>query len=453
MRSINPRNLEVISEYSPHTDRQVDDILSRVDNAARRWRETAFEERSKLTYRAADILLERKEEYAGLMTSEMGKPLVQARAEVEKCAWVCRYFAEHAQRFLANEPMESDAGDSYVSFEPLGVVLAVMPWNFPFWQVLRFAAPAIMAGNGGVLKHASNVTGAALALEGLFRDAGFDEDLFRALLLPGSRVQGVIEDRRIAAVTLTGSGPAGRAVAAAAGRALKPSVLELGGSDPFIVLSDCNLPSCVETSVTARMQNNGQSCIAAKRFIVVRDILEQFTRLHVERVRSLVVGDPRDERTEVGPLAREDLLEELDDQVHRSLDAGARLLCGGRRIDREGAFYEPTVLSDVRPGMAAFDEETFGPVSSIVPVDSEEEAIGTANSSAFGLGASLWTLDMLKARTLARRIEAGAVFVNGMTKSDPRLPFGGIKESGYGRELSVFGIREFVNKKTVWIAP
>ena len=452
MKSINPATNVPIREYSEHTDEEVDQILGTAAEAQRTHAQSTFQERSKHLYRVAEILLDRRDEYATLMSREMGKVIAQARAEVEKCAWVCRYFAEHAEAFLADETMVSDASDSFVTFEPLGVVLAVMPWNYPFWQVLRFAAPAVMAGNGAVLKHASNVSGAALALESLFRDAGFHHDLFRTLLIPGSRVQHVIADRRVAAVTLTGSGPAGRSVASAAGRALKPCVMELGGSDPFIVLDDCNLPSCVETSVLARMQNTGQSCIAAKRFIVVESVLEQFSRLHVDRVEALRVGDPMDTETEIGPLARRDLVDELHDQVERSVAAGARVLTGGHRIDGAGAFYAPTVLADVAPGMVAFEEETFGPVSAIIPAGSEEEAVELANQSVFGLGASLWTLDLLRAKRLMRRIQAGAVFVNGMTKSDPRLPFGGIKESGHGRELSIYGIREFVNKKTVWIA-
>jgi succinate-semialdehyde dehydrogenase/glutarate-semialdehyde dehydrogenase len=451
MKSINPATLEVLAEYPSYTDAELEDILTGSHRAAVAHARTPFESRSRLMHRVAEILLDRRDEYAGLLTSEMGKPIVQARSEIEKCAWVCRYFADHAEEFLADEKLESDASDSFVSFEPLGVVLAVMPWNYPFWQVLRFAAPAVMAGNGALLKHASNVSGCALALEDLFRRAGFDEDLFRTVLVEGSRAEALVGDRRIAAVTLTGSGPAGRAVAAAAGRALKPSVMELGGSDPYIVLEDSNLPACVETSVTARMQNTGQSCIAAKRFIVVEPVVDQFTQLHVDRVRSLTVGDPMSEDTDIGPLARADLVDELDAQVRHSVDAGAKLLCGGKRVEGPGVYYEPTVLTDVRKGMPAFDEETFGPVSAIVSVASEEEAIAVANDSFFGLGAAIWTLDLLKARRMAHSIAAGAVFINGMTKSDPRLPFGGIKGSGYGRELSAFGIREFVNKKTVWI--
>lgn len=452
MKSINPSNGSLIAEYTPHTEEEIDTILCHVDRAQRAHATTTFSERSKRMFAVAELLLERRDRYASLLTAEMGKTITQARAEIEKCAWVCRYFAENAEAFLADHPMPSDASESYVSFEPLGVVCAVMPWNYPFWQVLRFAAPSLMAGNGAVLKHASNVSGAALALEELMRDGGFTENLFRTLLIPGSRVERVIADPRVAAVTLTGSGPSGRAVAAAAGTALKPCVMELGGSDPYIVLEDCNLPSCVETSVRARMQNTGQSCIAAKRFVVVEAVLEQFTELHLERVRSLVIGDPADEETEVGPLAREDLLEELHDQVQRSVDAGASLLRGGHRIDRPGVFYEPTVLSNVGPGMPAFEEETFGPVSAIVPVSSEDEAIDRANASRFGLGASIWTLDLLKAKRMMRRLDSGAVFINGMVKSDPRLPFGGVKESGFGRELSIYGIREFVNKKTVWVS-
>jgi succinate-semialdehyde dehydrogenase/glutarate-semialdehyde dehydrogenase len=452
MKTINPATDELIAEYNEHTSEETSGIIDSVQKEFLRWRETSFDHRSKLMKRAAAVLRENKEVYARTMTLEMGKIIAESRAEVEKCAWVCEYYAEDAERFLADEVIETDAGKSLVAFQPLGIVLAVMPWNFPFWQVFRFAAPALMAGNAAVLKHASNVPGSALAIEKIFREAGFPQDLFRTLMISAKKVEEVIVNPHVKAVTLTGSEPAGSQVASIAGRELMKTVLELGGSDPYIVLEDADIDACVKTSVTARMINAGQSCIAAKRFIVVESRLKEFEKRQAELISSLKIGDPLDDNTQVGPLARMDLLEELDDQVQRSIKAGARLLCGGKRADRKGAFYLPTVLADVRKGMAAYEEETFGPVSAIIPVKDVEEAVAVANDSKFGLGGSIWSRDIEKAEAIARHIESGAVFVNGMTKSDPRLPFGGVKKSGYGRELSHYGIKEFVNIKTIWIA-
>ena len=381
----------------------------------------------------------------------MGKLLRESMAEVEKCAWVCEYYAEHASGMLTDELISTDASRSFVTFQPIGIILAVMPWNFPFWQVIRFAAPALMAGNAAVLKHASNVPGCALAIEAIFREAGFPPDLFRTLLIPSAGVEAVIAHRHLAAVTLTGSGAAGSQVASVAGRYLKKSVLELGGADPFIVLKDADLNLAVKTAVTARMINQGQSCIAAKRFIVTKQVALPFETALKAAFNALRMGDPMDAGTQVGPLARPDLVDEIESQVLRSVGAGARLVAGGNRPNRPGCYFEPTILADVRKGMAVYDEETFGPVVSIITVHDAEEAIAVANDSAFGLGGCVWTRDLQKGEAVARRVETGAMFVNGMTKSDPRLPFGGIKKSGYGRELGTYGIREFVNIKTIWI--
>jgi succinate-semialdehyde dehydrogenase/glutarate-semialdehyde dehydrogenase len=403
--------------------------------------------------RAAQVLEDRREENALRMAEEMGKPLRDGRAEIDKCAWVCRYYADHGAGFLADQPVATDAAKSFVHFEPLGVVLAVMPWNFPFWQVFRFAAPALMAGNGALLKHASNVTGCALAIEEVLHQAGLPPALFRTLVIGSGRVEHVLEHPRVAAATLTGSTPAGRAVAAKAGSLLKKTVLELGGSDPYLVLEDADLEAAVATCVQSRLINGGQSCIAAKRFIVPRRILTRFEERMVEQMAGKKVGDPRVEGNDLGPLARRDLRDELHRQVTGSLERGARLLLGGRVPEGPGAYYPPTVLTDVGPGMPAYGEELFGPVAAILPVADEEEAIRVANDSVFGLGAAVFTTDRERGEEIAtRRLEAGSCFVNALVKSDPRLPFGGIKESGYGRELSAFGIREFVNIKTVYVA-
>jgi succinate-semialdehyde dehydrogenase/glutarate-semialdehyde dehydrogenase len=453
LQSVNPTTEEVMQTFDEHSPQQVDDALQQAYDAQRRWRSTSFGERARRMQSVARILRAQKSELARLATLEMGKPIVEAEAEVEKCAWSCDYFAEHAAELLRPQVVESSASESYVAFEPLGVVLAIMPWNFPFWQVLRFAAPALMAGNGAVLKHASNVPRCAMAIEDIFRQAEFPPGLFRTILVAGSQVERVIADPRIHAVTLTGSSEVGERVASAAGKHLKKQVLELGGSDPFIVLSDADLNTAATTAVRARNQNNGQSCIAAKRFIVEEQVADQFTQKFATAVELLHVGDPMQRETNVGPLARGDLRDSLSDQVARSLSSGARAVVGGHTLDRQGYFYAPTVLEGVDSGMAAFREETFGPVAAVVRARNAEHAIELANDTEYGLGASLWTSDIDRARDMARRIEAGSVFVNGMVASDPRLPFGGIKRSGYGRELGVFGIREFVNIQTVWIGP
>jgi succinate-semialdehyde dehydrogenase/glutarate-semialdehyde dehydrogenase len=448
---INPATEEVIGEYELHRPEQVKAKLQETEIAAGRWRNTPIEHRATLMRRAAAVLRDRGKELAALMTREMGKPITAAESEVEKCAGACDFFAEQAAGFLAEEVIASDATRSSVRFDPLGAVLAIMPWNFPLWQVFRFAAPALMAGNVGVLKHAPNVPGCAKAIENVFHAAGFPPGVFSNLYLDNDAAEAVIRDPVIRAVTLTGSPRAGRAVASIAGKVLKKTVLELGGSDPFIVIPPVS-PDIAKQAASARCINSGQSCIAAKRFIVVggNAVAKKFASEMAEAMAALKVGDPTDRATEVGPMARLDLLEGLQDQVKRSIDAGAKLLTGGRRLDRRGFFYAPTVLADVRPGMAAFDEETFGPVAAVIIAHDVDEAVDLANASIYGLGASIWTDDVALAERLASRIDAGCVFINGIVKSDPRLPFGGIKESGYGRELSVMGIREFVNAKTVW---
>ncbi len=452
MKSVNPYDGSVIKEYREYTEKDVRNILEKVDRTYQSWKRESFDSRRERMQRLAGILRANTEEYARLITLEMGKIIRESRAEVEKCAWVCEYYAEHAESFLKDEITESDASKSCVAFEPIGAVLAVMPWNFPFWQVFRFAAPALMAGNTAVLKHASNVPGCALQIETMFREAGFPEDAFRSLLIPASAVEPVIRDSRIKAVTLTGSEPAGKKVASVAGSEIKKTVMELGGSDPFIVLEDADFKSCAETAARARLINAGQSCIAAKRFIVVQPILERFEEEQRRLFSELKTGDPMEEDTDIGPMARQDLVSELDEQVRKSVDAGARVLYGGKTIEGSGAFYQPTIITDTAPGMPVYEEETFGPVMAIIPAKDEEEAVRIANDSRFGLGGSLWTRDTARGEKLARLVESGAVFVNGMTRSDPRLPFGGIKYSGYGRELASYGIREFVNIKTIWIA-
>ncbi|MFZ5979509.1 MAG: NAD-dependent succinate-semialdehyde dehydrogenase [Candidatus Zixiibacteriota bacterium] len=452
MKAINPATDELIKDYREHSESEVIQIIDQVQTEYLKWRETSFAHRRELMHRAAAVLRKNIDRYARTMSMEMGKIITEARAEIEKSAWVCEYYADNAETFLKDEIIETDASRSFVAFEPLGIVLAVMPWNFPFWQVFRFAAPALMAGNAGILKHASNVPGSALAIEEAFHEAGFPKNIFRTLLISSSKVENIIKNPLVKAVTLTGSETAGMQVAAAAGRELKKTVLELGGSDPFIVLEDADVPACVLTSTKARMLNVGQSCIAAKRFIVVEPLVKQFEEQQTAIMTQLKVGDPLDENTKVGPMARLDLLEELHEQVRKSIALGARLLCGGKKADRPGAFYLPTVLANVKKGMPVYGEETFGPVSAIIPVKDTEDAIRVANDSEFGLGGSVWSRDIKKAEAVARRIETGAMFINGMTKSDPRLPFGGVKKSGYGRELSHYGIREFVNIKTIWIA-
>lgn len=450
--SSNPATGVILETFPAEETATIEKKIIRAHDCFHTWRDTAFSERSVLMQRAAAVLRDDAERLARAMTLEMGKPIAQARAEVEKCAWVCAHYAEHAEHILDIEILPSDASSSYARFDPLGVVLAVMPWNFPFWQVFRFAAPALMAGNTGLLKHASNVPRCALLIEEVFQKAGFPAGCFQTLLIPSSAVSTILEHPLVAAATLTGSEHAGSQVAAASGAQLKKTVLELGGNDPFIVLGDADLEAAASTAATARMINTGQSCIAAKRFIVVASVADAFLERFVKIMSGMRVGDPLDDATEVGAMAREDLLLELDAQLRTSVDMGARVLTGGRRLEGPGVFYPPTVVTDVRKGMPLYDEETFGPVAAVIVVEDEDEALHVANDSPFGLGASLWTADLTHAEMLAARIESGSVFINGLVKSDPRLPFGGIKKSGYGRELSHYGIKEFVNIKTVWIA-
>jgi succinate-semialdehyde dehydrogenase/glutarate-semialdehyde dehydrogenase len=450
-KAVNPATGELIREFPEHDENEVHQRMERALEAFNSWRRFEIAERAGCLTAAADLLRERSGDFARLMTEEMGKTLAAAESEVDKCAWVCDFYAENAARFLAPEPVATDAAKSFIRYDPIGPVLAIMPWNFPFWQFFRFAAPALMAGNVALLKHAANVPGSALAIEALFREAGLPEGAVTALLVSSARTKDLIQDPAVRAVTLTGSDRAGREVASEAGRCLKKTVMELGGSDPFIILADVDPVEAARQAAKARTINNGQSCIAAKRFIVEDEIAERFEDEFVRAMEGLKVGDPMDRGTDVGPMAREDLLESLDDQVKRTVQAGGTLRTGGRRLEGKGWFYAPTVLTGVKPGMAAFDEETFGPVAAVIRARDAAEAIELANRSQFGLGASLWTADSARGEDLAAEIDAGSVFVNGAVKSDPRLPFGGIKNSGYGRELSEVGIREFVNIKTVWI--
>ncbi len=452
IQSINPATGEILESFKETSGQELDRILTGAHAAFLQWREVPFARRAQRMREAAQTLRTRRAEYARTMTLEMGKPIVQGEAEFDKCAWVCEYYADHAEAFLAEQPRETEASRSYVRFDPLGPVLAVMPWNFPFWQVFRFAAPALMAGNAGVLKHASNVPRCALAIEEVFREAGFPRGLFSTVLVGSSAVAALIANPRIVAVTLTGSDRAGSKVAEQAGRELKKTVLELGGSDPFIVLADADLAAAARTAAEARLINSGQSCIAAKRFIVVEPVADQFLDRFLDELRSRRMGDPLVRGTQVGPQARLDLRDSLHEQVAESVKRGAKLLLGGEVPAGKGAFYPPTLLAAVDKGMPAFDEETFGPVAAVIRAKDAADAVRLANDSAFGLGASLWTQDRARAERMAAQIEAGSVFVNGVVKSDPRLPFGGIKRSGYGRELSEYGIREFVNIKSVWIA-
>lgn len=451
--SINPATGEVIETFEPFTAEQIDETLTRARRAYREWRTTSFAERSALVRRVAEVLRAQKADLARIATQEMGKAITESQAEIEKCAWNCDYYAEHAEEFLAPEPVATNAAESYIEFTPLGVVLAIMPWNYPYWQVIRFAAPAIMAGNAAVLKHASNVSRCALELERVFREAGAPEGLFSTILVPGAEVEQVIADPRIAAITLTGSTPAGKQVAGTAGSVIKKTVLELGGSDAFIVLADADLDAAAEWAVRSRFQNAGQSCIAAKRFIVEEPVADAFTQKFVEQASKLRMGDPLDAQTQLGPMARADLRDALADQVERSVKMGAQVALGGKASDGAGAYYPPTIVTGITTEMPLFQEETFGPAAAVIRARNVDHAVELANDSMFGLGGNLWTRDLNRARQLARRLESGAVFINGMTASDPRLPFGGVKQSGYGRELSAFGIREFVNIQTVWIGP
>jgi succinate-semialdehyde dehydrogenase/glutarate-semialdehyde dehydrogenase len=450
--SVNPANGKTLRTFAEAPAAEIEAALALAETAFRAWRRSSFAERAAKMRRAAEILEEDKRRFGETMTLEMGKPIGAAVAEVEKCASVCRYYAEHAETFLAPQEIATDAARSYVRYDPLGPVLAVMPWNFPFWQVLRFAAPTLMAGNVGILKHASNVPQSALAIAEVFARAGFPHGCFQTLLVGSAAVSKMIDDPRIAAVTLTGSEGAGVAVGRAAGAQIKKAVLELGGSDPFVVLPSADLAKAAATAVKARTINNGQSCIAAKRFIVHAAVYDRFVELFVAGMKALVVGDPLDPATEIGPLATAPIRDELADQVERSVAAGAKVLLGGKALPGPGYFYAPTVLADPAPGSPAWSDELFGPVATLFRVADLDAAIALANHKVFGLGASGWTNDPGEQARLAVELEAGSVFLNGMVKSDPRLPFGGIKRSGFGRELSLAGIREFVNVKTVWIA-
>jgi succinate-semialdehyde dehydrogenase/glutarate-semialdehyde dehydrogenase len=453
IRPVNPATGEPGKSYSETSLDEARAAAAAARRAFLDWRRTSFAERSTVIRRAAEILRARKDEFAGLMTEEMGKTLTDGRAEVEKCAAHCDWFAEHAEEYLAEQPVELGSGETFVTFNPLGVVLAVMPWNFPFWQVFRFAAPALMAGNGALLKHASNVPGCALAIEKVLHQAGIPRDLFRTLLLPSREVQALIEDGNVAAVTLTGSVAAGKSVATAAGSVLKKCVLELGGSDAYLVLEDADIEAAAKVAAAARMVNGGQSCIAGKRFIVVRTILDPFERALVDAMRAFQMGDPTREDTKLGPMVSLNARDDIHRQVTESVDKGAKLLLGGKVPDKTGAWYPATVLSDVHPGQPAHDEEVFGPVAAIIAAEDEADAVRIANASEFGLGSGVLTSDLDRGRRIAaQELEAGLSFVNDNVRSDPRAPFGGVKHSGYGRECSAYGIREFVNIKTVHVA-
>ncbi len=451
--SKNPATEETLREFDEFTSEEVQKKIAGASEAYAAWSSETIQARASYMKALAEAFRSEKKKLAELATQEMGKPIAAAEAEVEKCAWAAEYYAEEAEKMLAPRPVASDAKESYVTFEPIGIVLAVMPWNFPYWQVMRFAAPAVMAGNVGLLKHASNVPQCALAIEALFKKAGFPAGVFQALLIGSGKVEEVLRDSRVVAATLTGSGPAGSKVAATAGSLIKKTVLELGGSDPFIILGDADLPSAAKTGAAARLQNNGQSCIAAKRFIVVRSAFENFLDYFKKEYEAQVVGDPLDPKVTIGPVATMDIRDALDAQVKKSVELGAKVEIGGkpRSLAGKGYFYEPTILSGVKPGMPAYDDEIFGPVAAVIVAEDDDDAMRIANDTQFGLGSSLWTADIAKAKRYAQKISAGSVFINGMVKSDPRLPFGGVKQSGYGRELSDYGLREFVNIKTVWI--
>ena len=450
--TVNPATGETLATFTALTTEEIELKLALAESTYRKYRQTNFDQRSQWLNKAADILERDQDKFAKIMTLEMGKPLQSAISEVKKCAWVCRFYAEKAPEFLANKEIATDATSSYVAYHPLGIILAVMPWNFPFWQVFRFAAPALMAGNVGLLKHASNVPQCALAIADIIHEAGFPEGAFQTLLISASQVGDIMKDDRVKAATLTGSEPAGASLAAIAGSQIKKTVLELGGSDPFIVLESADLEKAVKTGVQARMLNNGQSCIAAKRFIVAESISDRFTEMLVAKFSELRVGDPMEKDTDIGPLATEPILKELEAQVENAVQQGAKLLIGGS-LDtaRPGNYYLPTILTDIDLASSTSKEEFFGPVAMLFTVKDLEEAIALANDIPFGLGASAWTNNPEEQELLINAIEAGAVFINSLVKSDPRLPFGGIKRSGYGRELGVEGIREFVNQKTVWV--
>jgi succinate-semialdehyde dehydrogenase / glutarate-semialdehyde dehydrogenase len=449
--TVNPATGRTVKTFEAHSDRDVEDRIVRATRAAAKMREIPATERARLVGRLGEALTQRREELGKLMTLEMGKLHGAALAEVDKCALGCRYYAENGPRFVADEPIQTDARRSFVRYQPLGVVLAVMPWNFPLWQVVRFAAPALAAGNVGLLKHASNVPQCALAMEDLVKQAGFPEGAFQTLLVGSEKVAKLLQDPRVAAATLTGSEGAGRSIGETCGRNLKKVVLELGGSDPFVVLPSADLDKAIETAVAARVQNAGQSCIAAKRFIIHGEVYDRFSQGMAARMKALRVGDPTDPKTEVGPLASAQVLEDLEAQVRKMVASGSKVLAGGKRVVRDGFFFEPTVLTDVGPGTPGRDEEIFGPVATVFRAGDISEAIALANATRFGLGASAWSRDAKEIDRLTSELWAGQVFVNGMVKSDPRLPFGGVKASGHGRELSSIGLREFVNVKTVWV--
>jgi succinate-semialdehyde dehydrogenase/glutarate-semialdehyde dehydrogenase len=453
IQSINPATEEVLKTFEPYTQEQIDHALDAAHTAFATWRTTTFSERSALFKQLAHYLRDNKERLARIATLEMGKTIIEAEAEVEKCAWNCDYYAINAEQFLAPQKMKSNATESYVEFQPLGVVLALMPWNFPYWQVMRFAAPALMAGNTAVLKHASNVSQVALEIEHMFEECDFPKGVFKTVLVPGAKTEALIKDPRIAAVTLTGSEEVGKMVASTCGSVIKKHVLELGGSDAYIVLADADIDAAAQTAVQARNQNNGQSCIAAKRFIVVDAVYDQFLAKFVTNTRKLRIGNPLESDVQIGPVARADLRDELERQVQKSVRMGATIALGGKKVGDKGYFYAPTILSDVTIEMPVFKEETFGPVAAVIRARNTEHAIELANNSIYGLSSNLWTRDIELAKKLAQRIEAGSTYINGMTASNPGLPFGGVKRSGYGRELSHFGIQEFVNIQTVWIGP
>jgi succinate-semialdehyde dehydrogenase / glutarate-semialdehyde dehydrogenase len=453
LESINPATERLLASFPASTPDEIETAIAEANAAQQTWRRTSIAGRAAVMRRLATHLRGRRDEYGHLITLEMGKPIAEATAEIEKCAWACEFYADRAADFLGDDVVGTNASRSLVAYEPLGVVLAIMPWNYPFWQVFRFAAPALMAGNGALLKHASNVPQCALAVGSAFEEAGFPPGLFRTLLLVGADIEPVVRDHRVRAVTLTGSSDVGARVAAIAGSALKKTVLELGGSDPFIVLADADVAAATTTAVRARNQNTGQSCIAAKRFLVADAIADEFEERFAQGVGALRLGDPIEPATQVGPLARSDLRDTLERQVRESVRQGARVLVGGRRREGPGYFYEPTVLAGVQDGMPVLSEETFGPVAAVRRVADAEEAVAVANGCDYGLGAAIWTADVARGEAIARTIESGAVFVNGMVASDPRLPFGGVKRSGWGRELGPFGIREFTNVQTIWIGP
>jgi succinate-semialdehyde dehydrogenase/glutarate-semialdehyde dehydrogenase len=453
LKSIDPATGRELASFPEADEAAVEAAIAKAWDSRHAWRDAGIGLRASLMRSVAGVLRADKSRYAALLTSEMGKPIVEAEAEIEKCAWTASWFADNAEGLLADETIDSTGAESYVRFQPLGVILAVMPWNFPFWQAFRAGLPALSAGNVMLLKHSSNVPQSALAIEEVFREAGLPEGVFQTLLIGSAAVERIIADRRIAGVTLTGSDTAGSLVAEAAGKALKKTVLELGGSDPFIVLADADLDTAATVACRARNQNNGQSCIAAKRFIVEESVADEFERRFVAAVGALRVGNPMDRANQVGPLAREDLVADLERQVTESVRLGARTLVGGRRIDGSGYYFQPTVLGNVRPGMPAYHEETFGPVAALIRVKDADDALRVANDTDFGLGSNIWTRDVERAKHLAERVEAGLVFINGMVASDARLPFGGVKRSGYGRELSDYGIKEFTNIQTVWVGP